>query len=183
MPLVSKFHPLSSNETIVSCLTSNFWDRFPKVTLIYELHHGDTSVFGPILASHLLTATHVGSQVTACKEHHFYFLSCLLRPPHLMRISEPSSRRKIISFACIWHIIASGLALTSHVVKSIHTWLSWHLSESHLDLRASAVIYPMHVLVCLRASCSFHTVRMTFRTLSIIPTWGTACATAISLPY
>ena len=46
--------------------------------------------------------------------------------------------------------------------------------------RASVVIYSTHVLVCLRAFCSVHTARMTFGPLSTIPTWATACATAIS---
>ena len=72
-PLGSNFHPLYFYETIISCLTSNFWDQFPEVTSIYEPHHGDTSVFGPVLASCFPFTTHAGSRAIAHKAHHFHF--------------------------------------------------------------------------------------------------------------
>ena len=106
-----------------------------------------------------------------------------------MLISEPSSGGRIISFADIWHITAFGLALTSHVVKSVHrnshTALltsvrdpPWFACLYRTDLDASVTFYPMHVLVCLRVTYSIHTAWMTFGPLSTVPTWGTACATA-----
>ena len=116
------------------------------------------------------------------KAHHFISTyNCLICPPHLTRVSGPSPGAWIIYFACIQHITTSGLALTSHVVKSIHhnshTALLTSVREPpqflciyHIDSRASPVIYPMHVLVCLRATCSIHTTRITFRPLSSIPT-------------
>ena len=119
-------------------------------------------------------------------ERHIIFIlrhSCLIHPPHLTRVFRPSSRGQIISFACIWLIIASRLALTSHVIKSVHqnshtTLLTfvWEPPQFACLCRnnkhASAMIYIVHVLVCLRAICSIHTTRMTFGPLSIVPTWG-----------
>ena len=71
----------------------------------------------------------------------FVTYSCLLHPPHLMRIYKPSSKRWIISFACIWHIIASRLALTSHVFKSIH-------HNSHTSLLTSIREPPRFACLC-----------------------------------
>ena len=136
---------------------------------------------------------HVGYRSTAHQGESLWFLKhrCLLHPPHLMRISRISSGRWIISLAWIWHITPSRLALTSHVVNSIHhnshTTLLTSIREPprfaclcRTDSHASTAIYPVHVLVCLRAIYSVHTARMTFGPLSIVPTWGTTCATVIS---
>ena len=81
------------------------------------------------------------------KGYHFLVLfcilthSCLFYPPHLMRTSGPLSRKQIISFACIWHISAPRLALTSHVVKSIHR--NSHTRSPDLCLRATSVCVPL----------------------------------------
>ena len=123
------------------------------------------------------------------KGYHFLVLfciltcSCLLHPPHLMWTSGPFSPKQFIFLVCIWHISAPRLALTSHVVKSIHhnshTTLLTSVWEPprfvclyYTELRASSMIYPIHVLVCSRATCSIHTTWMTFGPLSIVPTWG-----------
>ena len=126
----------------------------------------------------------------------FVFLthSCLLYPLHLMRTFGPLSTKQFIFIACIWQISAPELVLTLHVVNSVHhnshTTLLTSVWESPLfaclcrtESRASVVIYPMHVLVCLRATCSIHTVQMTFGPLSTILTRGTTYATTISWPY
>ena len=116
--------------------------------------------------------------------------SSLICPPHLMQVLGPSSRGWIVSFACIWHITASGLALTSHVVNFVlhksHMTLLTSIQEPHqfaclccTNSCAFATIYPVHVLVCLRATCFIHIAWMTFGPLSTIPTWGTAYATII----
>ena len=100
-----------------------------------------------------------------------------------MRVPRLSSIGQIISFACIWHIDATGLALTSHVVNSVHCISHialltsvreppWFACLYHTDSCAFVMIYPMHVFVCLRATCSIHTARMTFGPLSTVPTWG-----------
>ena len=145
---------------------------------------------------HLLpTTTHASFQATARKNIIFILAyGCLLHPPHLMWISGPSSERWIIYFAWIWHITTSRLSLASDVVKFIHhnshTTLLTSVREPprfaclcSTDSRASAATYPVHVLVCLRATCSIHTAWMTFGPLSTVLTWGTACATAIGWPY
>ena len=97
---------------------------------------------------------------------------------------------KMISFlACIWHINASVHILTSHVVQSVHRSTHthalltsvreppWFACLCRTDSQASAVIYPMHVLVCFRAFCFVYTTWMNFGPLSTVPTWGTTCAT------
>ena len=121
--------------------------------------------------------------------------SCLLHPPHLTRISGPLSTKRFIFLACILHISASRLALTSHVVKSIyhnthtHTLLTSVQEPPRFaclyrtDSQSSTVIYPTHVLVCLRSFCFVHTARMTFGPLSTVPTGGIACATEIGWPH
>ena len=125
----------------------------------------------------------------------FVFLthSCVFYSPHLTQTSGPLSTKRFLFLACIWHISAPRLALTSHVVSSIHH--NTHTCSPdlnlrppqfsclyHTDLQASATIYPTHVLVCLRSFCYIHTAWMTFGPLSTVPTWGTACA-MISWPH
>ena len=126
----------------------------------------------------------------------FVFLthSYLFHPPHLMQTSIPLSTKQFLFLACIWHINAPGLALTSHVVKFIH-WNShialltsvqeppWLACLCRTYSRSSTAIYPMHVLVCLRAFCSIHTMWMTFGPLFTVPTWGTARATTVDWPH
>ena len=96
-----------------------------------------------MLASCFPTTTHAGYPATACQGTSFLLLtdSYLLCPPHLLRISEPSSRRQIISVSCIWHITASGLALTSHVVNSIY-------HNSHTTLMTSVQEPPQFACLC-----------------------------------
>ena len=95
-----------------------------------------------------------------------------------MRISRQLSKKWFISLPCIWHITAPWLALTSHVVKSIHrnshttlltfVWETpWFVCLYHTDSRASTTIYPVHVLVCLRATCSIHTAWMNLTTYDV----------------
>ena len=163
-----------------------------KFTLIYEPHHGDTSVFGPVLASHFPTTTHAGSRATTHKVHHFVSAyNCQIRPAYLMWVSRPPLGGWIIYFACIWHINSSRLACSPYVVNyshhNSHTTLLTSVREPpqfaclcRTDSCASVTIYPVHVLVCLRATCSIHAAWMTFGPLSTILTWGTACATKIS---
>ena len=72
----------------------------------------------------------------------FVFLthSCLFDSPHLAQTSRQLSTKWFVFLAFIWHISASRLAFTSHVVKFVHcntNKLSWPLSEIHLGLRAS----------------------------------------------
>ena len=123
--------------------------------------------------------------------HHFISAyNCLIHPSQLTQVSRPLHGGWIISFACIWCITTFRIALTSHVVNSIlhnsHMTLLTSIREPpqfvclcRIDSRASAAIYPVHVLVCLRATCSIHAMWMTFGPLSTIPIWGTACATTI----
>ena len=90
---------------------------------------------------------------------------------------------KMIYFlARIWHISSPRLALTSHVVKFIHRHTHTHTLLTSVRepprftclcrtvSQASATIYPMHALVCLRALCFVHTAQMTFGPLSTILT-------------
>ena len=101
---------------------------------------------------------------------YFSFLthSCLFHSPHLTWTTGPLSTKQCLFLASIWHINAPGLALTSHVVKFVHC--NTHTHSPDLCPRApsvcvpcctisqaSIVIYPMHVLVCLRAFYSIHT--------------------------
>ena len=126
----------------------------------------------------------------------FVFLthSCLLYPPHLTRTFGPLSTKQFIFLVHIWHITIPGLALTSHVVKSVHHNSHIALLTSvqepprfaclcRTDSWASAAIYPVHGLVCLRAFCSIHTIWMTFRPLSSVSTGGTTCSIIIGLPH
>ena len=124
----------------------------------------------------------------------FYFVflaySRLFHSPHLTRTSGPLSRKQFLFLACIWHINALGIALTSHVVKSIHR--NTHTCSPDLCPRATLVCVALshrlaslcrdlstHVLVCLNTLCSVHTAWMTFGPLSTVSTWGTARATAV----
>ena len=132
------------------------------------------------------------------KGHFFYFLlahTSVLLPLHLMWISGPLSKKWIISLTCILHITPPRLALTSHVVKSIHhnshiallTFVRdppWFACLCHTDSRASAAIYPMHVLVCLRATFSILTTRLTYGPLCP-SSWhrGTTYASSVGWPY
>ena len=52
-------------EIIISCLTNKFQDRFLEVTSIYEPQHGEESVYGHVLASLILTATHASFRDTS----------------------------------------------------------------------------------------------------------------------
>ena len=91
---------------------------------------------------------------------------------------------KTVYFSCMYLAYkCPELALTSHVVKSVHckshTAFLTSVREPpqfvclyYTDLCASAMICPMHVFVCSRATCYIHTTRMTFGPLSIAPTWG-----------
>ena len=58
-----------------------------------------------------------------------------------MWISGPSSRGRIISFACIWHITSSILACTPYVVQSIH-------HNSHMTLLTFVRDSPRFVCLC-----------------------------------
>ena len=73
--------------------------------------------------------------------------SYLLHPLHLMRISGPLSRRRIISLACIWHISAPRTC--THITCSqVHPPQLTHGSLD-LCLRATSVCMPLsHQLVC-----------------------------------
>ena len=90
------------------------------------------------------TTPYADLQTIARKSRHFISTyNCLIRPLHLMWILRPSSGGRIISFACIWHITTSKIALTSCVVKSVH-----HNPE--LCPRATSVCVPLpHRLTCL----------------------------------
>ena len=131
------------------------------------------------------------------KDWNFTFIFCIydcLFSLHLKRTSGPSSTKPFLLLPCIRHICVHGLALTSHVVKSVHRNTHTHTLLTSIReptqfaclcrtiSQAFAAIYPTHVLVCLRAFFYIHTTWMTFGPLSIISTWGTACAT-ISLPH
>ena len=75
----------------------------------------------------------------------FYFAflthSCLFHSPHLTWTTGPLSTKQFIFLARIWHINASGLVLTSHVVKSIH--INTHTCSPDLCPRARSVCVPL----------------------------------------
>ena len=64
----------STYETTISCLISQFRNHFPLFTSIHEPWHDDASVYGPVLVSHFLTATHAGFWATAHWGTSFLFL-------------------------------------------------------------------------------------------------------------
>ena len=82
--------------------------------------------------------------------------SCLFYPPHLMQTSGPLSTKLFIFLSCIWHRTTFKLALTSHVVNSIHC--NSHTCSPDLYPRATLVCVPLpHRLASLyrNLSCAF----------------------------
>ena len=101
----------------------------------------------------------------------FYFAflthSCLFYSPHLTQNSGPLSTKQFIFLTCIWHINASGLVLTSHVVKFIHH--NTHTRSPDLCLRATSVCMPLpHRIASLYRDLSYPCIGM-FESLLLHP--------------
>ena len=81
------------------------------------------------------------------KECHFSFYfcilthSCLPHSPHLTQTFGPLSTKQFTFLVCIWHITSPGLALTSHVVKSVHR--NTHARSPDLCSRATSICVPL----------------------------------------
>ena len=101
----------------------------------------------------------------------FYFAflthSSLFHSPHLTRTFGPSSTKQFIFLTCIWHINASKLVLTLHVVKFIHH--NTHTRSLDLCPRATSICMPLqHRLVGLCRDLS-HACIVMFESLLLRP--------------
>ena len=86
---------------------------------------------------------------------------------HLTRTSGPLSTKQFIFLTCIWYINASGLVLTSHVVKFIDH--NTHTCSPDLYLRATSVCVPLlHRLTSLYHNLSRACIGM-FESLLLRP--------------
>ena len=101
---------------------------------------------------------------------YFYFIlthSCQLHPPHLTWTFGRLSTKQFIFLVSIWHITTPGLALTSHVVKSVH--YNSHTRSPDLCSRATSVCMPLpHRLVGLCRDLSHSCIGM-FESLLLHP--------------
>ena len=93
--------------------------------------------------------------------------SCLFHPPHLTRTSGPLSTKRFTFLVHIWHITALRLALTSHVVNSVHR--NSHTCSPDLCPRATSVCVSLsHQLASLYRDLSHACIGM-FESLLLHP--------------